>query len=106
VSADQRDWVDYVGLAEFSYNSATHLATKQSLFKVAYGVDPLQPTDLALEGAHSTLEFNQDSEDLAKKREQVLEKTKSLLEKTQKRYEKKSMPEDAKWSTRWAKRCC
>jgi hypothetical protein len=36
VSADQRDWADYVGLAEFSYNSATHSATKQSPFKVAY----------------------------------------------------------------------
>ena len=88
VSADQRDWADYVSLAEFSYNAATHSATKQSPFKVAYGVDPLQPTDLALEGAHSTLEFNQDGEDLAKKREQVLEKTKLLLEKAQKRYEK------------------
>ena len=85
---DQRDWADYVGLAEFSYNAATHSATKQSLFKVAYGVDPLQPADLALVGAHLTLEFNQDVEDLAKKREQVLEKTKLLLGKVQKRYEK------------------
>ena len=88
VSADQRDWVDYVGLAEFSYNAATHSATKQSPFMVAYGVEPLQPADLALEGARSTLEFSQDGEDLAKKREQRLEKTKMLLEKAQKRYEK------------------
>ena len=88
VSADQRDWADYMGLAEFSYNAATHSATKQSPFKVAYGVEPLQPADLALEGAHSTLEFNQDGEDLAQKREQVLEKTKLMLEKAQKRYEK------------------
>ena len=36
VSAYQRDWVDNVGLAEFSYNAATHLATKQLPFKVAY----------------------------------------------------------------------
>lgn len=88
VSADQRDWVDYVGLAEFSYNAATHSATKESPFKVAYGVEPLQPADLALEGAHSTLEFNQDGEDLAKKREQMLEKTRLLLEKARRRYEK------------------
>ena len=88
MSADQRDWADYVGLVEFSYNAASHSATKQSPFKVAYGVEPLQPANLALEGAHSTLEFNQDSEDLAQKREQVLEKTKLLLEKAQKRYEK------------------
>ena len=58
VSADQKDWADYVGLAEFSYNAVTHSVIKQSSFKVAYGVEPLQPTDLALKGAHSTLEFN------------------------------------------------
>ena len=75
-------------LAEFSYTAATHSATKQSPFKVAYGVEPLQLADLALEGAHSTLEFNQDGEDLAQKREQVLKKTKLLLEKAKKRYEK------------------
>ena len=51
-----------MGLAEFSCNAAMHSITKQSPFKVAYGVDPLQPADLALEGAHSTLEFNQDGE--------------------------------------------
>ena len=84
MSADQRDWVDYVGLAEFGYNAATHSTTKQSPFKVAYGVEPLQPVDLALEGAYSTLEFNSDGEDLAQKCEQVLEKTKLLLEEAQK----------------------
>jgi hypothetical protein len=78
-----------VGLVEFSYNAATHLVTKQSPFKVAYGVDPFQPIDLVFEGAHSILEFNQDGEDLAKKREQVLEKTKLLLDKTQKCSENK-----------------
>jgi hypothetical protein len=51
-------------------------------------VNLLQPTDPTLEEAHSTLEFNQDGEDLAKKREQFLKKTKLLLEKAQKCYEK------------------
>ena len=51
-------------------------------------MDPFQPADLALEGAHSTLENNQDGEDLAQKREQILEKTKLLLKKAQKHYEK------------------
>ena len=75
-------------LVEFNYNAAAHSVTKQSLFKMAYGVEPFQPANLALEGAHSTLEFNQDGENLAQKREQVLDKTKSLLEKAQKRYKK------------------
>ena len=37
MSADQRDWTDYVGLAEFNYNVAMHSATKEPPFKVAYG---------------------------------------------------------------------
>jgi hypothetical protein len=48
VNADQCDWVDYVGLAEF--NIATHLVTKELPFKVAYGGEPLQPTDLVFKG--------------------------------------------------------
>ena len=51
---------------------------------VAYRVDALQPTNLALQGALSTLEFNQDGEELAKKREHVLEMTKLLVEKAKK----------------------
>ena len=47
----------------------------------------IQPTNLALEGAHSTLEFNQDGKDLAKDGKQVLEMTKLLVEKAQRCYE-------------------
>ena len=53
-----------------------------------FGVGALQPTNLALEGAQSTLEFNQDGKNLAKKQEQILKMTKLLLEKTQKCYGK------------------
>ena len=59
VIADQQDWADYIGLAEFGCNVATHFATQGLSFVVAYGVNALQPTNLALVGAHSTLEFNQ-----------------------------------------------
>jgi hypothetical protein len=38
VGADQRDWVNYVGRAEFRYNVAMHLATKGSSSVVACGV--------------------------------------------------------------------
>ena len=41
VCADQRDWVNYMGLAKFNCNAALHSSTKHSPFKVAYGVDPL-----------------------------------------------------------------
>ena len=40
----------------------------------------------ALEGVYSTLEFNQDGEDLTKKLEQVLGTTKLLVDKTQNCY--------------------
>ena len=69
VSVDQGDWADYVGWVEFSCNVTTHLATKGLTFMVAYKVDALQPTNLAFRGAHSTVEFSQDGEDLARKRE-------------------------------------
>ena len=62
-----------IGLTDFSYNAAMHLAIKQLLFKVAYVVKQLQLVDLSLKGAHSTLEFNHDGEDLVQKYEQVLE---------------------------------
>ena len=43
-----------------------------------------------LEGAQSTLEFNQDGEDLGKKGEQILDMTKLLVEKTHKCYEEQA----------------
>ena len=88
MSADQQDLTDYMGLAKFSNIVATYSTTKQSPFKVRYEVDMLQPAHLTLKGAHSTLEFYQDGEDLVKKCEQVPEMTKLLLEKTQKCYKK------------------
>ena len=46
----------------------------------------LQHTNPALEGLHSTLKFNYDGEDLAKKRKQILEKIKLLLQNAQMGY--------------------
>lgn len=69
MSAGQRDWMDYVGLADFTCNVANQSATKQSPFKVAYGVDLLQPAHLVFEGAHSILDFNYFGEDFKKKHE-------------------------------------
>ena len=47
----------------------------------------LQPTNLALEGAHSTLKFNEDGKDLANEQKQVLDNTKLLVEKARRCYE-------------------
>lgn len=78
VSADQQDWVDYVGRAELTCNVATYLMTKWSHFVLAYGLDVFQPINLAFDKAQSTLEFKQDGKNLAKKRKQVLEVTRLL----------------------------
>ncbi|KAL2630554.1 hypothetical protein R1flu_015240 [Riccia fluitans] len=54
VSADQRDWAEWLSSAEFCYNSTKHLATGESPFLLAYGHEPEEPLDLALtEGASS-----------------------------------------------------
>lgn len=82
---DKRDWADYLASTQFSYNAAMHSAIKHLTFKVAYGVDVLQPIDLTLEGVHLKLEFNQDGEDMDKKCEKNMEKIKLLLEKIQNR---------------------
>ena len=81
MGADQGDWADYVGRVECNGNVATHLATKGWSFVVAYEVDTFQPINVVLEGAHSTLECNQDGEDLAKEQKQVLDMTKLLMDK-------------------------
>jgi len=36
----QEQWPDWLGMAEFMYNSKVHTVTKISLFKVNYGQDP------------------------------------------------------------------
>jgi hypothetical protein len=56
--------------------------------------------------AHSTPNFNQDGEDLAKKHEQVLEKTKLLLEEVQKCYVKQFNAGRREVEYEVAKRCC
>jgi hypothetical protein len=73
-----------------------HLATKGLFFVGVYNVNAFQHTNLALEGAPSTLEFNQDGEDLAKKLEHVLKMTELLVEKTQNPTNNLLMPDDAK----------
>jgi hypothetical protein len=82
VSVDKQDWVNYVGGADLNCKLATYLGTKKSPFEMAYGLDVLKPTNLPQEGTHLTLRFNQDGEDLAKKREYVLDLTKLLLQKS------------------------
>jgi hypothetical protein len=64
VSADQRDWMDYVELAEFSYNAATHLS-RHLRWPMEWSHSNF--ADLVLKGAYSSLKFSQVDEDLATK---------------------------------------
>ena len=99
VSADQGDWADYVGRPEFSCNVATHLATKGWSFVVVYRVDALQPTNLALEGAHPTKMVRTWPKSINKSRTWP----NCWWRKPKSATKWKSMPEDANWSMRWAK---
>lgn len=49
-------------------------------------VDELQPTNLALKETQSIPEFNQEDEELARKREQILDMNKMLMENAWKHY--------------------
>ena len=48
MNADQTDWVDYISMAEFSYNNTKYLGTGFSPFMVVFKTEPLSPIDLAL----------------------------------------------------------
>ena len=50
MNADQTDWADYIGMAEFNYNNIKYLETGFSPFMVVSGTEPLSPIDLALQG--------------------------------------------------------
>ena len=89
MSVEQQDWAEYVNVAGCNYNVAMHSVTKKLPYKVAYGIEPIRLTDLALEGVHSTLAFNQDGE-LAKEQKQLLKNTKLLLEEVQKCYKRQA----------------
>ena len=70
-----------MGWAEFHYNVPMHLVAKGPSCVVAYGMDVFQPINLHLEGLHSTLKFNHDGEDLAKKCKQISQLTTFLVDK-------------------------
>jgi hypothetical protein len=40
VNFAQDDWVDYIPLAEFAYNNSRQASTKETPFRVVYGMDP------------------------------------------------------------------
>lgn len=74
-----------MALAKFSYSKAKHVVIGELPFKVAYGVKPLMPTDLALEGVQSEFGKIQVAEDFVVQREAMLEKIKLHLDKAQER---------------------
>jgi len=84
VSANQSDWTKYLALVEFSYNKAKHAAIGESPFKVAYGVEPLIPTDLG--GLQLEFPRSQVAKDFVTQREAMLDKIKLHLDKARKRY--------------------
>jgi hypothetical protein len=52
VGADQKDWGEHLALAEFCYNSITHLTTKMSSFELALGKEAQKSMDLTIPVGH------------------------------------------------------
>ena len=49
VSADQKDWVQWLDVLQFAYNNATHSAHQSTLAKLLMGYKPKSPLDFLLE---------------------------------------------------------
>ena len=78
-------------MAEFSYNNTKHLGTGFRPFMVVFGMEPLSPIDLALQG--TSVKDGDEGEVVENKlfleeRRQIFELAKKTLRRAQKRYEK------------------
>lgn len=93
VSADHQDWVDHIGMAEFSYNSAKHMGTGMNPFLLVYGNEPLTPTTLALDGATKASKNGTEVVEIElflKERARILELARPMLTRARRRYETKA----------------
>ena len=105
VSLDKRDWADYVDFAGLVTIRPRTQQPRSCLSRWPMEWEPLQPADLTLERALSTLEFNQDGEDLAQSVSKSWRRPSCCWRRPKSTIKSKSMPEDMKLSMGWAKRC-
>ncbi|KAL0387747.1 UNVERIFIED_CONTAM: Transposon Ty3-I Gag-Pol polyprotein [Sesamum radiatum] len=85
VSASQRNWVDLLDVAQFSYNLHKSSATGMSSFELAYGQQPTTPHEIAV---HRTGGKCPAAYRYARSKQELLDEAKDSLAKAQRRMKK------------------
>ncbi|KAL0388133.1 UNVERIFIED_CONTAM: Transposon Ty3-G Gag-Pol polyprotein [Sesamum radiatum] len=85
VSASQRNWVDLLDVAQFSYNLHKSSATGMSRFKLAYGQQPTTPHEVSVQrtGGKCPAAYR-----YARSKQELLDEAKDSLAKAQRRMKK------------------
>ncbi|KAL0396344.1 UNVERIFIED_CONTAM: Transposon Ty3-I Gag-Pol polyprotein [Sesamum calycinum] len=85
VSASQRNWVDLLDVAQFSYNLHKSSATGMSPFELAYGQQPTTPHEIAVQrtGGKCPAAYR-----YARSKQELLDEAKDSLVKAQRRMKK------------------
>jgi len=78
----QKQWLDWLGTAEFAYNNKVHSSTKVSLFKANYRQDPRMGFEIRKMGKYK------GAERFAKKMQEIQEKEKMVLRRSQEEMKK------------------
>ncbi|KAL0301975.1 UNVERIFIED_CONTAM: hypothetical protein Sradi_6474300 [Sesamum radiatum] len=85
VSATQRNWVDLLDVAQFSYNLHKSLATGMSPFELAYGRQPTTPYEVSVQKMSGKCPA---AYRLARSKQELLDEAKDSLAKAQRRMKK------------------
>jgi len=94
VDYKQKDWPEWLALAEFAVNNKTHTATKVSLFMANYGKEVRMGGDVRKkEKVESAMEFVERMKKVHEEAEVALKKTQEEM----KRYADRSRKEMEKW---------
>ena len=78
----QKQWPDWLGMAEFAYNNKMHSSTKVSLFKANYRQDPRMGFEMRKKGKY------EGAKKFVTKMKEIQEKAKAVLGKTQEKMKK------------------
>ncbi|KAK4388149.1 Transposon Ty3-I Gag-Pol polyprotein [Sesamum angolense] len=85
VSASQRNWVDFLDVAQFSYNLHKSSATGMSPFELAYGQQPTMPYEISVQRTSGKCPT---AYRYARSKQELLDEAKDSLSKAQRRMKK------------------
>jgi len=88
LKGNHKSWDEYLPHVEFSYNRGVHRTTKQSLFEVVYGFNPLTPLDLIPLPLETSF-IHKEGESRSEFKKKLHEKVKNQIENQTKVYSTK-----------------